>query len=234
MEFLFYYGSAKLIWQNSTFQPKYQSQTGFVDHIREKTLLGACVALPKKCEIHTWCWILNEYKPLSPVFLTPRTPKHGGMLLFLILIRIKNIKWDINEKCLGKHHGAYSNTWLCDGFLNGHNVFPSWGSLHILTASLYSCIGPCAWCVCALLHLLIYGHTQNWDSFRHFGMAEARSNLPRTHWWFYFKKREEEKPTSVSMWMMFEKCLLEQLQYKVELDFSTQETEEAPLAKQEK
>lgn len=85
-EFLFYYGSAKLIWQNSTYQPKYQGQTGFVDHIREKALLGVCIALPKKCEIHTWCWIFNECKPLSPVFLTPRTPKHGGMPLFLILI----------------------------------------------------------------------------------------------------------------------------------------------------
>ena len=35
------------------------------------------------------------------------------------------------------------------------------------------------------------------------------------------------------MWM-FEKCLLEQLPYKVESDFSTQETEAPPLAKQEK
>lgn len=33
---------------------------------------------------------------------------------------------------------------------------------------------------------------------------------------------------------MFEKCLLEQLRYKVELDFSTQETEATPRAKQEK
>lgn len=86
-EFLFYcYGSAKLIWQNSTYQPKYQSQTGFVDHIREKTLLGAHIALPKKCQLHTWCWILNDCKPLSLVFLTLSASKHRGMLLFLILI----------------------------------------------------------------------------------------------------------------------------------------------------